>query len=242
MLRRFLQGFTELIYPKTCTLCKEKIPANSETLVCQSCLNKINHNQPPFCHRCGRRLLEKEIINNKNVCFKCTRTNFHFDRAWASCRYDGVTKDLIHQFKYNSKRFLDKILAKLLIEFINTYHLPKESIDWVVPMPLHTRKLREREFNQSEILARTVAEKLNLKISHNNLIRIKDTPSQTQLDDTSRWQNVQGIFGVKNPLEFHNKIVLLIDDVLTTGATASEAALALKKSHVSIVFVLTVAS
>ncbi|MEW6170502.1 MAG: ComF family protein [Candidatus Omnitrophota bacterium] len=240
MLKSIFQGLTELIYPKACLLCKEKI-TNSCDLICKDCLVKINPNLPPFCQRCGRRLNKNELINGKNICFKCHRINFHFDRAWSSCIYEGAIKDLIHQFKYNSKKSLEKPLSKLLLEFINNYHLPKDVIDIVVPMPLHTKKLREREFNQSEVLAKSVSDALNRKISVNNLIRLKDTPSQTQLDDQMRWQNVQGAFSVKDPSEFKNKVVLLIDDVLTTGATASEAALALKKSNANVVFVLTLA-
>lgn len=241
MLKSIIQGLAELVYPKTCTLCKEKISDPTE-LICQGCLGKINYNHPPFCQRCGRRLNKKEIVNGRNICFKCQRINFHFDRAWSTCIYEGPIKDLIHQFKYNSKKSLEKTFSKLLINFINTYHLPTDSIDLVVPMPLHTRKLREREFNQSEVLAKSIGTILNRKTSVNNLIRLKDTPSQTQLVDQERWQNVQGVFSVKDPSEFENKVVLLIDDVLTTGATASEAALALKNSNANVVFVLTVAS
>ena len=241
MLKIMCQGLKELIYPNICLSCKEK-NINSSDLVCKKCLIKINFNLPPFCKKCGRQIDKKIIIDNKNICFKCRQINFNFDRAWSSCVYEGVIKDLIHQFKYKSKKSLEKLFSSLLLEFINNYHLDKNEIDIIVPVPLHKKKMREREFNQSEILAKYVSSALNKKMSTNNLIRLKDTPSQTQLDDHMRWKNVQGTFSLKNPLIFKNKSVLIIDDVLTTGATASEIALMLKKADANTVFLLTLAS
>lgn len=241
MLKSIFNNLINLVYPKQCLICKETTaPSNSDSSVCINCWAKIQKNLPPFCQICGRHL-EIRLIDS-NICPKCRRTNYNFDRAFSPCLYQGTVKDLIHFFKYKGKIYLGKQLAGLLIEFIKNYRLPIDMIDMIVPIPLHKRKLREREFNQAEILATYVAETSNKKISCNNLYRIRDNLSQITLSDAKRWENVKGIFKSRNPTEFKDKTILLVDDVFTTGATASEAAFVLKKAGAKGVFVLTIAN
>ena len=236
-----LNSLLDIIYPRVCLVCKTRLDkGHIDNLICKKCWVSIDKNLPPFCHSCGRRLEKRNF--SKNICPACIRTNSHFDRAFSPCIYDGALKELIHAFKYKGKDHLGKALSSLMIEFIKEYNLPIKYMDFIVPMPLHKSKLRERDFNQAEILSRYIAEEFNKGILKNNLIRHRFTKTQTELRNEERLLNVRGSFSVTDPDRVREKKLLLVDDVLTTGATASEAALALKQAGANIVFVITLAN
>ncbi len=236
-----LKNLINILYPAQCLICKRTTaPSNLDCSVCVNCWNRIEKNRPPCCKICGRHM--GAGFASLNVCPKCRRTNYHFDRAFSPCVYQGAMKELIHLFKYKGKIYLGKPLSDILAGFIKARLLPIDMVDTIVPVPLHTRKLREREFNQAQILTKYVAEEFDKKVSFDNLYRIKDNPSQITLTDAQRWENVKGIFGLKEPSEFKNKVILLVDDVFTTGATISEAAYILKNGGANVIFALTLAN
>lgn len=215
-------------------------PGNTRELICFACLDAVRRNSPPFCQKCGRKI--KGAYASKNICRDCRQEHYYFDRAWASCSYEGTAKEMIHNFKYKNKLPLKKHLSHLMIEFIKEYRLPIDYCDYIAPVPLSAGKLREREFNQSALLAEGISEDLGINILKDNLIRVRDTHSQTHLDIPGRRENVRGAFALKKPEEVRKKIILLVDDVLTSGSTASEAARALKGAGADVVFVLTLAN
>ena len=238
---RLLKGLRDIIYPKLCLACKQKLfPGSIDGFVCPGCWAKIKKNTPPFCRRCGRQLQGNVLA--KNICPGCVRRPPHFDRAFSPCAYEGVTKKLIQEFKYKKKDYLGFTLSRLLIEFIKEYALPLDLIDWVVPVPLHRTRMREREFNQARVLADYVAGEFKIEMLADNLIRQRYTKTQTDLEVQERLLNVRDSFLVKDVRSVQGKNILLVDDVLTTGATSSEAASALKKAGAGIVFVATLAN
>lgn len=241
MFREAFSGLIDLIYPRICLVCKSKLQAaHIDNLVCKKCWCAIDMNAPPFCRSCGKQLEKKSFAGN--ICPKCVRKTLNFDRAFSPCRYDGVIKELIHSFKYAGKDYLGAPLSRLMVEFIREYNLPIEYMDYIIPLPLHSAKMREREFNQAEILSRHIAVEFNKDILKGNLIRRRFTRTQTELEPQERFLNVKGSFSLREPDKIKGKNLLLVDDVLTTGATASEAAGALKDNGANIVFVLTLAS
>lgn len=242
MLRWLIQGLKELIYPKVCLACKNNIKDKDsiEELLCIQCWENIPRNLPPFCRVCGRHINRNNF--HKNICPACLRSSFHFDRAFSPCLYDGVIKDLLHEFKYKNKDYLGKILAEPMVKFIEEYDFPINHLDCIIPMPLHSTKIRQREFNQAEILSREISRAFKKEADCNTLIRSRFTRSQTELSSEQRLYNAKNSFKITSKEAIDNKNVLLIDDVLTSGSTASEAALALKNSGAKIVFVLTLAS
>lgn len=241
MINSIVKTFIDFIYPHACLLCREKMPYGStRELVCASCLDAVRRNSPPFCQKCGRKI--KGTYTSKNICRDCRQAHYHFDRAWASCSYEGAVKEMIHNFKYKNKIPLKKYLSQLMTEFIKEYRLPVNYCDYIAPVPLSAGKFREREFNQSTLLAENIARDFGINILKDNLIRVRDTPSQTTLDMPGRRENVRGAFALKKPEEVREKIILLVDDVLTSGSTASEAACALKGAGADVVFVLTLAN
>lgn len=238
----FINTLIDIIYPKICVTCKKalKNKGSVEGIVCLECWSKIKMNVPPFCHSCGRHL-EKKIIS-KNICPQCSKAYFHFDRAFSPCAYEGVLKELIHEFKYKGKEHIGPALSKLMVDFIKEYNFPINHIDAIIPIPLHKTRLREREFNQSEILSRHISSVFNKDLLPKALVRQVDTKAQIDLQKDKRVSNVRDCFAVNTPQAIKDKNILLIDDVLTTASTSSEAAGILKKSGAKIVFVLTLAN
>ena len=167
---------------------------------------------------------------------------FSFDHAFSPCIYEGATRELIHKFKYQNKDYLSSLLARLLIEFIYQYQINTGLFDLVIPIPLHRTRLREREFNQAELLACRVAEEFSIPLSCSNLWRKHHRQAQIELENDERWENIKGCFALRNPTEVKDKNIFLVDDVLTTGATCSEAASVLKAAGAASVFVLTLAN
>ncbi len=241
MLRRFLQSLTDIFYPKTCLACKSKVSkVTDEDLICKKCYSEIEINLPPFCFACGRHLEKNNL--NKNICPACVRKKFHFDRAFSPCVYNGVIKKLIHEFKYKGKDNLGKPLSEIMINFIKEYRLPLNYLDFIIPMPLHKTRLREREFNQAEILSRHIASEFNKDLASGILLRHRQTKTQTELKNRERFLNVANSFSVDRRLSLKEKNLLLVDDVWTPGATSSGGASALKNAGSQTVFVLTLAN
>lgn len=242
MLRRYIRSLIDIVYPPACLLCKKNLKNTStvENLVCIECWGKIKKNLPPFCYYCGKHLERHDLF--KNICSACRKKQLHFDRAFSACAYEGTVKELIHQFKYKNKDYLGFILSRLMIEFIKEYSLPLDLIDFIIPVPLHKARLREREFNQAQVLGDYIAGEFNKKILGNALGRLRYTRSQTELEESARFLNVKNSFAFLGKEDIKGKNILLVDDVLTTGATSSEAASALKRAGAGVIFVLTLAN
>lgn len=242
MPSRLLGSLANIVYPKTCVVCKNKLKgiASIDNLICLACYGNIKRNLPPFCYSCGRHLEISHSI--KNICLSCLKRPLYFDRAFSPTRYEGVIKALIHEFKYKNKDYLGSTLSRLMIEFIKEYNLPMDKIDFIIPLPLYKTRLREREFNQAKILSDYIASEFNKDVLNDKLIRSRYTKTQTELEENERLLNVKDSFSVSENKDIKGKILLLVDDVLTTGASCSEAAYALKKAGANIVFVLTLAN
>lgn len=241
MLKDVVYALEEIIYPCYCLICHKRIHnAKTQDSLCANCIEKLSPHSAPFCVKCGRKITG--FFSHEHMCKSCPKTHFHFDRAWAGYAYEGTIKEMLNYFKYKHKIKLGRALARIMIDFVKEYRLPIGSCDYVIPIPLSPARLREREFNQAHILAKDIARYLKLQLLDKSLKRIRNTKSQTELDNLARWKNIQGAFKLKAPDVIKDKTILLIDDVLTTGATASEAAKTLKSAGASAVFVLTLAN
>jgi ComF family protein len=148
---------------------------------------------------------------------------------------------MIHRFKYGQKTYLFKPFTQFIINFLQIYHFDIKQFDIIAPIPLFPSRLRERGYNQSQLLAEPISREYGIHLSLKNLIRIRNTEHQTFLTEKERWTNIQGAFRIINSAAFSGKNILIIDDLLTTGATASEAAGVLKNAGAETVGVLTLA-
>lgn len=240
-VNRFLGHFYNIIFPKTCIVCRKPLENNAiDNLLCKVCWYRIKKNTPPLCAICGRQIRGVHIANS--VCSDCNRQRFSFDRSLSPCVYEGVIRELIHKFKYQNKEHLSSLLAKLLIEFICQYRIDLDIFNLAIPIPLDIIRLREREFNQSELIARKVAGEFSLPLSCSNLWRKYHRAAQMELKEEERRENVKGCFALRNPKAVKGKNIILIDDVITTGATCSEAAAVLKTAGAGSVWVLALAN
>lgn len=199
-----------LLYPQNCLICSHKINDFKISSICGNCNDRIKINSDPYCIESGSG-------------------DFAFDRAFYASTYGDAIKRCICLFKYEGKTQLANPLGKLMVDFANK-NINAHEIDLIVPVPLHPKKLRERQFNQSGVLATYLAKRLNKKIVKNKVKRIKYTMPQTELKRDERIKNVDGAFLAKDGPDLKGKTILLIDDVFTTGATLHECAKALKNA------------
>jgi len=239
MLQGFLQGIKELTFPDNCFLCRTYLNSHHQKQLCPSCLSSILWNTPPFCLKCSRHI---KIFNDQGLCPNCLKTNYSFDVAFCACIYEGPLPNLIHAFKYFGKTALRKTLSRWMIEFLETYQIPMENFDMVLPMPLHPTRYRERGFNQAQLLSSAIAQHFQLTHKTDVLYRFKFTPSQTLLEAKQRWTNVYGAFRINHSLDIADKNILIVDDLMTTAATADAASNALKNAGAAYVGVLTLAT
>ena len=205
MARNFIENLLSLFYPDVCAACGTLLYKGEET-VCLSCrvlLPKTGY--------------EKDDHNPIARMF-WGRIPFH---AVSSCYFfskQGKIQHLIHELKYKQNKeaglFLGKELAKTLSEsrFFS-------DIDFIVPVPLHPKKMHKRGYNQSEIIGKGMLETIPAQLSTSNLVRAVASSTQTRKTRSARWENVKDIFVLKRPDEFAGRHVLLIDDVITTGST-----------------------
>jgi len=163
-----------------------------------------------------------------------------FDRAYSALLYEDVLKELVHTFKYKRRISLSKLFARLLTEFINNNPEITEKADLVTFVPLHNSRLREREFNQSKLLASKISDIFGIPL-FDTLDKVKATRSQFELSRSERLVNLGGAFRIRHAGKIAGKSILLIDDVLTTGATLSECAGVLKAAGAIEVRCLTLA-
>ena len=179
----------------------------------------LNLFYPYSCCACGKK------IPPGIFCAKCYArieplTVAALPHLFSAVRYREPIVTAIHRFKYRGEVFLAPYLAEFLIELCRRHKL-NERIDCVVPVPLHPTRFRERNFNQSELLGQEIAACFSLPVLNRTLIRFRNTPSQTGLSGKERMTNVSDAFQVRKPLTFKGRRCLLVDDVLTTGATLS---------------------
>jgi competence protein ComFC len=224
------RGILDLIYPPKCLVCGDL----QEYYLCPKCVSRIDYLVPPVCDRCG---LPVEEISCRNI--HCKTLNF--TRARAVAVYDGVIREAIHQLKYSGCTVLMAELNALLVDYLATYSDFAGDATAVIPIPIHASRERERGFNQSALLARGVSEYLRMPLLMHVLERVGGLRPQAELSEHERIDNVKGAFRVSPNLSLQGERVLLIDDVLTTGSTTSEASKVLREAGAARVYVFTLA-
>jgi ComF family protein len=206
-------------FPQDCLLCA----ASARGVLCAGCVNDLPHRMTRGCMTCGEASVEDR------ECGECLSHKPHFDLTVVAFDYDFPFDRLLQAYKFNARLSLTNLFAD---NFAGRFASPATRMalplpDIVVPMPLAKNRLAERGFNQSALLARAVSQKLNVRFGAAGLLRVRETPPQAGLTREARLKNVKGAFDCA--VDLQGKTVALFDDVMTTGATMSEAARALKK-------------
>jgi len=234
--RAAAEACASLLYPPHCEGCATETTAHE--YLCGTCREKVKRIQPPFCETCSQPF--DGAIDGTFTCANCLDRRFHFDCAVSAYRSRGIVRDLIHRFKYHSDYRLRHPLADWLAASLSDARIASRPFDFFVPVPLHATRLREREFNQAEVLARLLQKRTG-HTALDCLRRIRYTTTQTRFDRKERMENLRNAFELRKYMSVQGKHLLLIDDVLTTGSTVDECSRVLRKAGAASVRVITVA-
>lgn len=222
-LRSLQQGLLRLVYPTTCASCQQTI-LESKLPICLRCLQTLDHPSPTEVQAQVATLPQQTLTHVFAL--------WYFDK-------DGPVQHLQHALKYGNRPTYGNLLGRNIGTRMQSVSL--HTFDLIIPIPLHKHRLYERGYNQSTWLARGISTQLNTPLVDSLLVRIRSTRSQTKLSQQARWKNVAGAFDVRTPEQIQDRAVLLVDDVLTTGATATAAGAVLLKAGAKEVTLATLA-
>jgi len=239
-MNRAVEGFLDLLFTPRCQVCRRFVKA----LICPDCAAQIVPLMPPLCRVCGEPL--DPLAKGGDLCADCRPDKRPFDLARGFAPYQGALREAIHRLKYQGIRALARPLAEMASACFDGAggdppNLVAADIDFICPVPLHPDRQRLRGFNQSELIARRLGERLRLEVNAAALRRAKATAPQVDLSGNERLRNVRGAFVVEDKAAVAGKSVLVLDDVRTTGSTVSECAKVLRRAGAARVFALTVA-
>lgn len=240
ILRGAADAFASLFFPAPCRICETTLATASRVPVCANCLNSIRPLSGPGCQRCGRPFVAGQAAVAQPLCHLCRRDVYAFERARSWAAYDDVLVRAIVLLKYHEVLPLGGWFAERLADVVGQE--PEAlAADAVVPVPLHAARLRERGYNQAELIARPLAQRLKLPLRPLLLVRTKPRPDKLKLTRKERWRTVRGAYAVRAGSQVDKLRVLLVDDVFTTGATLDACARALRQAGAASVIGLTVA-
>lgn len=228
----------DLVYPRNCQFCGTPLTEPEPGVICRTCLGGAKFIEPPFCQQCASPFSGE--VTDTFVCGYCQDLRFNFERTVCACRAEGIVRDSIHRFKYNREMYFGPHLTDWLLRSARQW-IEWREVDAIVPVPLHPRKKREREFNQAEYLAGALSRVFGVPVLTQALQRVKDTVTQTALDAEGRAANLRGAFAVRRKETVAGKRLVLVDDVFTTGATMDSCARVLRAAGAQRVLALAVA-
>jgi ComF family protein len=244
MLAGFTQAALDLVFPALCPLCQTTLGADRRDPLCASCWRGITRLGRPRCHVCGAAPPLAPTFDDAGEpappapsCAACAADPPPYDYARSAALFEGALREAVHALKYSGRRALARPLGDLAAGYCSA--TLAEAIEAVVPVPLARDRGRERGFNQAELLAQRVAHRLGVPVRPRWLWRVRPTRPQSDLAASERRANVRGAFRASPQVS--GRHVLVVDDVLTTGATLGECARALREGGARRVGVLTVA-
>ena len=243
MIKRFFldlkDDILDFVYPQTCPICQNPLK-REEKDVCEECWKALTLLPSPYCPYCKSFLEDEDEITNHQCAYLSKPKEKRILAVRSLGTFDDHYQKLIHRLKYDKKIHLGRRLAQRLGE-ITSQEKDFSNCDVVIPVPLHRARQRERGFNQSEVLAEGISQATGLPLARDILKRKKNTKDQTYLNVQQRAENVKGAFVVIHPDKIGDKNVILVDDVMTTGATLNECARMLLDSGAKNVFGVTLA-
>jgi ComF family protein len=226
-----LENILDFIYPPQCLVCGDYAD-RADRLLCSDCLDSIVHREMPFCLNCGI------VMESDNNCPNCSPADSI--PVFALGDYIDPLREIVHQFKYHGFRMLGRYLAASLADDYQD-SLKQLDIEYLVPVPLHGFRLKTRGFNQAAILADIIGIRMNIPVNTESLGQIRRTKDQARLKPDDRSKNIRDAFGVYDD-ELVDKRVVIVDDVITTGATLKEIKRILEESGAKPVGALVIAA
>lgn len=225
-LKNLFKDFVGLIFPELCAGCNTPL-VQHEKVICLLCMAQL-----------PRTNFQNDKDNMVAQMF-WGRVNIEHAAAYFYFQKGGRVQQLLHKLKYKGHQYIGTELGRMMALEMQSSMF--REINIVIPVPLHENRYRKRGYNQSESIARGIGEKLGIPVNTDILHRAIANPTQTKKHRYERWMNVEGIFEIKNPSMLANKHVLLVDDVITTGATLEACAVELLKAQGCRVSIFTVA-
>ena len=201
----YLADFVALLFPELCAACSESLMSN-ENLICASCLFNLPYTN---FHLKADNIVAQQFWGK--IPLEGAYALYYFTKG-------GKVQNMMHQFKYRGMRQIGNLLGNIAGEQLNKNDV-FNTVDIIIPVPLHKKRMRQRGYNQSTCYAEGLAQKLNAVVEENNLVRSIATETQTHKSRFARFENMQEVFTVLNPEKLINKHVLLVDDIITTGST-----------------------
>ncbi|MCG9129547.1 ComF family protein [Candidatus Poribacteria bacterium] len=215
MIQQVIETALTFLYPAHCKVCEKTIGLESIPYLCGYCWDSLEFVTRPWCEICG-------IQSNEEICSECATTPPRYGKLRTIAFYGTILQKIIHLYKFEKKRSLAKYLSDLMIR-----HLPNDcnfdEYDYILPIPIHKNRLRERGFNQSILISKGISKEIGIDICTDALVRSKNTSPQSSLARDARQSNIVGAFEIKNKKLIEGKRILIFDDVYTTGATVNEA-------------------
>jgi ComF family protein len=227
-----------LVFPSFCRLCREPIDEPGEKIVCHACLARLVGRSGPLCPRCGRFY---DGLGADHLCVRCLERMPVFTRHRSCGTYGGTLKDVILLFKYRRYAPLGRPLARFAHACLAADVELWAGADYLVPVPLHPARRRDRGFNQAQLLARELAGLRGIRVLARALVKVRNAPAQAGLSAAERERNVRGTYIVRRPDRVRSRTLVLVDDVTTTGATIRECARVLTEAGAKEIRAITLA-
>ncbi len=232
-----LSVLADLLFPRACSGCGGPVHEASRYF-CWDCLAGLDVIHQPFCRLCGDPA--DGALEGDYLCSACLSHPPAFDLARSALRYRGILQNALHNFKYNGATWLSRDFGMFLAA-CHRAHYSALSIDLLLYVPLFPTKERERSYNQAGLLAHELSAQIGGPPVKRLLVKLLPTPTQTHLTAGARRANVRDTFAIRKKKAVAGRRILLVDDVMTTGATVHECARMLKEAGADKVYVLTVA-
>lgn len=235
-IKEFFNKILDVVFPPniSCIMCGGEVN-KSELYLCDSCEAEVEVCEK-VCMFCGA-----PVRSETKICMVCAGKKREFDYARAPLVYKNNVVRAVHNFKYKGNKYLAKPFAKIMLSSYNQLKDLAGEFDMIIPIPLHKEKLKKRGFNQAELLAKELSLLTEIPMFKALAKRVKNTATQTELSSKERRQNLENAFELTDKSKVKNKNILIVDDILTTGATTESLAKLLKGAKAKNVCVLTFA-
>ncbi len=230
---KFLAEILDFIYPPICPICDGRVMSHGE--ICPGCWAKFNWISNPKCFKCGYPFPADLDLGPTPMCPHCASGECELDAIRSACVYDDVSKNIMLPFKHASKLKYQTLMSRAMINCLRDLNL---DIDVVIPVPLANKRLFKRGYNQATLLARPIAKHFHAILDVDSLTR-KYRPDMGHKTSKQRRENVRGVFQIKNTDNIRGKNILIVDDVMTSGATFYELNHVLRRAGVSGVYAVS---
>ncbi|MFQ5433024.1 MAG: phosphoribosyltransferase family protein [Nitrospinota bacterium] len=228
-VKRISDQAFNILFPRRCALCGENLLADALSELCGQCRQTLSINDSASCRLCGQSIDGSLVDAGIVKCGHCRIKEPPLEAAVFGLRYEGTAREIIHKFKFGGGERLAAGIAHILSARLHR-SVEMDHMDMVIPVPLHIGRLYSRGYNQSYLIAREVGRVFSLPVDAAAIFRRRATPAQWSQTRAQRFVNMKNAFGLRKTTAISGKRLLLVDDIMTTGATMFEAARLLKKS------------